>query len=85
MKVEKTTKNGDKKHQTVAALFFNGEKMLIIQKADPAYQKKYSVIAGHVEDGETIEDALLREVYEETGLNISEFELMAVFVDLADK
>ena len=79
MKVEKINKNNEKIHVTVAAMFFKDDKVLIIQKADPAYKKKYSIVAGHVEEGESIEDALLREVAEETGLNISEYTLMESF------
>ncbi len=84
MKVEKINKNNEKIHVTVAAMFFKDDKVLIIQKADPAYKKKYSIVAGHVEEGESIEDALLREVAEETGLNISEYTLMESFKELKD-
>lgn len=85
MKFEKLNDSGDSLHVTVAALFFNkNNDMLIIQKADPAYKKKYSVVAGHLEENETIEDALLREVYEEIGVNVSEYELLAEFKNLND-
>lgn len=85
MKKEKLNNAGKKVHTTVSALFFNEKKeMLIIKKSDPAYSKKYSVVAGHVEDGETIEDALLREVFEEMNLNVSEYELIAEFENLND-
>ena len=65
MKKEKLNNAGKKIHTTVSTLFFNEkeenekEKMLIIKKSDPAYRKKNSVVAGHVEVGKTIEDALL--------------------------
>lgn len=84
MKVKKISKTGKKVHVTVAAMFFKDDKVLIIQKADPAYKKKYSIVAGHVEEGESIEDALLREVAEETGLNISQYTLMESFNELND-
>lgn len=85
MKRKKINKNGQEIHMTVSALFFNkNNEMLIIKKADPAYSKKYSVVAGHIEEGETIEDALLREVSEEISLNISEYELIAEFENLND-
>jgi NAD+ diphosphatase len=36
--------------------------------------KRYSVLAGFVEPGESLEDTLIREVHEESGLSISECE-----------
>lgn len=84
MKLERLTKEKQKVHTTVAAMFFEDDKVLIIQKADPAYKKKYSVVAGHVEEGESIEDALLREVREEIGLNVSNYSLLESFVELPD-
>jgi NAD+ diphosphatase len=37
-------------------------------------QRRYSVLAGFVEPGESLEDALIREVHEESGLRIRECE-----------
>lgn len=84
MKLERLNKSNQKVHTTVAALFFKGEDILIIQKADPAYKKKFSVVAGHVEEGESIEDALLREVSEEMSINISSYSLLKSFIELPD-
>jgi len=84
MKLERLSQSNQKVHTTVSALFFKGEDILIIQKADPAYKKKFSVVAGHLEEGESIEDALLREVSEEMNLNISSYSLMKSFVELPD-
>ena len=67
-------KNNEKIHLTVAAMFFKDDKVLIIQKADPAYKKKYSIVAGHVEEGEDNLTAAKREIYEESG--VSELELI---------
>ena len=52
-------------HTTVCGMFFNDNKVLIIEKADPAYKRKFSVVAGHVEENEAIEEALKREISEE--------------------
>lgn len=71
-------------HNSFCFIFNEKKEMLIIKKSDPAYSKKYSVVDGHVEDGETIEDALLREVFEEMNLNVSEYELIAEFENLND-
>ncbi|EMW1014762.1 NUDIX hydrolase [Serratia liquefaciens] len=63
-------------HITVAALFIHNNKMLIIKKSDPAYMRKYSVIAGHLENGESPWSALLREVKEEIGLTSVDFKFL---------
>lgn len=41
----------------------------------------WSLIAGMVEDTETLADALRREVLEETGLTVSSYELFGTFTD----
>lgn len=46
--------------------------LIMIRKAKPGWQAgKLSVPGGHIKDGETVHEALLREVQEETGLNLS--------------
>lgn len=47
----------------------DGDKLLMTKYAGRAY-KKYSLVAGFIEIGETIEDAARREVMEEVGLRI---------------
>lgn len=75
---------GEVLHVTVAGLFFKGEEILLIEKSDPAYNKKYSVIAGHVEENELIENALKREINEEIGLDFFEYEKIDTFDNLKD-
>lgn len=72
-------------HTTVCGMFFDDNKVLIIEKADPAYKRKFSVVAGHVEENETIEDALKREISEELNIVLTDnYELLKVFKQLDD-
>lgn len=54
---------------TVGALIFNpaGE-ILLVDSAK--WQEQYSIPGGHVELGETLEEAVIREAREETGLEV---------------
>jgi len=54
---------------TVGALIFNPEGKLFLMKSHK-WLGKYVIPGGHIEVGETMEDALKREVKEETGLDI---------------
>lgn len=85
-KLTRLNAHGQKVHTTVAAMFFdkNEESILMIEKADPAYGNKYSIIAGHVEDNESIREAFKRELYEELGLEDVDFEIMKTFKELSD-
>lgn len=47
----------------------NGDKLLLTRYAGRAY-KKYALVAGFAEIGETIEETVAREVMEETGLRV---------------
>lgn len=46
------------------------DRILLTKYADPQLSEKYALIAGFAEIGETIEDVVLREVMEETGLHV---------------
>ncbi|WP_298216339.1 NAD(+) diphosphatase [Acidocella sp.] len=55
----------------VIMLITRGEKALLGQSANfPARQNMYSTLAGFVEPGENLEDAVRREVMEETGVRV---------------
>lgn len=54
---------------TVGALIFNDKDQLLIVKTHK-WNGNYTIPGGHVELGEFLEDALRREVWEETGLNL---------------
>lgn len=53
----------------ICAITYEDKLLLGRQKSWP--EKRYSVIAGFVEPGETLEQAVAREAYEETGLTLN--------------
>ena len=79
-------KDGLEYHITVALMLFRNDEILIIEKADPAYGNKYSVIAGHLEQGEDPIHAIKREAFEEIFLNVDykDFILLNKFEGLQD-
>jgi nucleoside triphosphatase len=66
---------------TVGALIFNQKDKVLLVKSDK-WRNHYTVPGGHIELGETMEEALRREVKEETGLDIYDirFSLLQEFI-----
>jgi len=60
---------------TVGALIFNQEGKIFLMKSHK-WKNKYVIPGGRVELGERIEDALKREIKEETGLDIYDIEFI---------
>ena len=58
-----------------AAIFRNG-RVLIVRRARPPAHGLYTLPGGGVELGETLEQAIIREVREETGLEIAPLTLV---------
>ncbi len=59
----------------VAGIIFNSENKILLCKSSK-WNNKYVIPGGHVEFGETLEEALIREVLEETQLRIFDVELV---------
>lgn len=87
MKKQRLNENNEIVHSTISALLVKGDEILLIQKADPKYAKKWSIVAGHVEEGEEIECAFLREIEEEIGikLNRNDYHKSFFFENLDDQ
>lgn len=87
MKKKRINKNMEIVHSTISALFLKNDEILLIQKADPKYEKKWSIIAGHVEHNESIESAFLREVKEEVGISLQkdDYQKIHFFENLNDE
>ncbi len=60
---------------TCGALIFNPEGNVFLMKSHK-WKGKYVIPGGHIELGEKIEDALKREMKEETGLNIFDIKFI---------
>ena len=62
---------------TVSAVIFNPEgKILLCKSAE--WNNTYIIPGGHIELGEKMEDALQREIFEETGLEIFDIKLIGI-------
>jgi ADP-ribose pyrophosphatase YjhB (NUDIX family) len=72
-------------HISVGLVIERNGALLLIKKADKYYQGKYSIVAGHVNMHETIEDAIHREAKEEIGVKIHKPVLIGNVIDVADK
>lgn len=62
---------------TVGAVIFNPEGKILLCKSQK-WNNKYVLPGGHIELGEKMEDALRREILEETGLNVYDIELIGL-------
>ncbi len=68
-------------HYTVGAYIHNNNnEILMIDRKNKPYG--WACVAGHVDEGETPEEALVREVKEESGLDLIEYKLL--FEELLD-
>jgi len=69
--------NETMKKQTACALFVRGPRLLLALRS-PArvnYPNCWDIVGGHLEPGETIEQALVREALEEVGVTPVDFRL----------
>ena len=62
---------------TVGALIFNAEGKLFLMKSHK-WKGRYCIPGGHIELGERIEDAVRREVKEETNLDVYDLEFVCL-------
>ncbi len=66
---------------TVDALIIFEGKLVLIKRKNPPYQNIFALPGGFVEVGETVEEAVVREAKEETGLDIELIKLLGVYSD----
>lgn len=58
----------------------NGISIVLVRRKDEP-RDKHAIVGGFVEVGETVEDAVIREVKEETNLDVSHIELFKIYSD----
>ncbi len=63
----------------VVVLYQN--KLVLIKRRNPPFEGRYALPGGFVEAGERVEEAAIREVKEETGLEIKLIKLLGVYSD----
>lgn len=62
---------------TNMCMIYDGDRVLVQDRQDPKWSG-LTFPGGHVEKGESFTDAVIREVWEETGLRISEPQLCGI-------
>jgi ADP-ribose pyrophosphatase YjhB (NUDIX family) len=63
----------------VGALIFDGSRVLLVERGRPPLAGEWSLPGGVVETGERLEEAVVREVWEETGLTVETASIATVF------
>lgn len=61
---------------TVGLILFKDNEVLMMRRCNTGYMDgKYAFVAGHVENGENLKQALIREAKEEVGIKLKENDL----------
>lgn len=63
---------------TIDAVIVRDDKVLLIKRGSEPFKGFWALPGGHVDWDETVEDAVRREVQEETGLAVTSLELIGV-------
>ncbi|MEA3254301.1 MAG: NUDIX hydrolase [Candidatus Altiarchaeota archaeon] len=66
---------------TVDAVILRDNSVVLIRRGNPPFKEKWALPGGFVEYGERVEDAVVREAKEETGLDINADKLSDVYSD----
>lgn len=70
------------RHKNVPASYLvliKNKKVLLLRRANTGYEDgNYSLVAGHVDPGETFTDCIMREAFEESGIKLKAEDLKPV-------
>ena len=67
---------------TVDAIIIRNDKSIVlVKRKDDPFKGSFALPGGHVEYGETVEEAVVREAKEETGLDVDVEDLFGVYSD----
>jgi 8-oxo-dGTP diphosphatase len=63
----------------IGALIFNRGKILLVERGKEPFKGYWSLPGGVLEAGETLEQGIIREVREETGLEVKPLKVLEIF------
>jgi 8-oxo-dGTP diphosphatase len=66
---------------TVDAIIQKSSSILLVKRKKDPYKNQFALPGGFVNEGETIEEAIEREVYEETSLEVHPIDILGVYSD----
>ena len=66
---------------TVDAIIQRNSSILLVKRRRDPYKNCFALPGGFVNEGETIEEAIIREVYEETSLEVYPIDILGVYSD----
>jgi 8-oxo-dGTP diphosphatase len=66
---------------TVDGAIFKDDMVLLIKRKNNPFKDKWALPGGFVEYGETVEDAVIREINEETGLKTTIKKVFGIYSD----
>lgn len=66
---------------TVDGIIIKDDEILLIKRKNEPFKDKWALPGGFVEYNETVEDAVIREIFEETGLQTNIVKIIGVYSD----